>query len=203
MNGSNSGRELQSSGTMPPPDAILRLHSNPVAMVTTCLLDLWPCPLDACSDLLRLPLVGVDEGVGEVKMKVWSGVLVAALGAAWLALKGSRRMSPLPELGVDVGRTGVGVGGEEEEGGEGWTVKVGRGIVVWGTGVGAMEELKMFTKLVLAATPVGEGVAGAWNAVVDETTRDSVAMGTAPLSSTSTMMVVSALGSSAGCMNVT
>ena len=122
-------------------------------------------------------------------------------------------MSPLPELGVDVGRIGVGVGGvgeegegvggEGEEGGEGWTVMVGRGIVVWGTGVGAMEELKMFTILVLAAIPIGEGVTGAWNAVVDETTLDSVAMGTAPLSSTSTTMVVSALGSSAGCMNVT
>ena len=132
-------------------------------------------------------------------------------------------MSPLPELGVEVGRAGVGVGGVgvggegvggegeeggeeevggEEEGGEGWTV-VARGIVVWGTGVGAMEELKMFTILVLAAIPIGEGVTGARNAVVDETTLDSVAMGTAPLSSTSTTMVVSALGSSAGCMNVT
>ena len=52
-------------------------------------------------------------------------------------------MSPLPELGVDVevGRKGVGMGEEEEEGGEGWMVMVGRGIVVWGTGVGAMEEL--------------------------------------------------------------
>ena len=114
-------------------------------------------------------------------------------------------MSPLPELGVDVevGRKGVGMGEEEEEGGEGWMVMVGRGIVVWGTGVGAMEELKMFTILVPAAIPNGEGVTGAWNAVVDEMARDSVAMGMAALSSTSTMMVVSALGSSAGCMNVT
>ena len=77
------------------------------------------------------------------------------------------------------------------------------GIVVWVTGVGAIEELTMFTILVLAATPNGEGVTGAWNAVVDEMACDSVAMGTAPPSSTSTMIVVSALGSSAGCMNVT
>ena len=86
MNGSNSGSELQSSGTILPAGAILRLHSNPVAMVTTCLLDLCPRPLDPCSDLLRLPLVGADEGVGEVKMEVKAGGSVAALGAAWLAL---------------------------------------------------------------------------------------------------------------------
>lgn len=86
MNGSNSGSELQLSGTILPAGAILRLHSNPVAMVTTCLLDLCPRPLDPCSDLLRLPLVGADEGVGEVKMEVRAGGSVAALGAAWLAL---------------------------------------------------------------------------------------------------------------------
>ena len=70
MNGSYTGSVLQSSGTTPLPGAILRLQSNPVDMA--CLLDLWPRPLDtrSLSDLLRLPLVGVEEGAREVKMKV-------------------------------------------------------------------------------------------------------------------------------------
>ena len=70
MNGSNTGSVLQSSGTIPLPGAILRFQPNPVDMA--CLLDLWPRLLDArpLSDLLRLPLVGVEEGVAEVKTKV-------------------------------------------------------------------------------------------------------------------------------------
>ena len=102
--------------------------------------------------------------------------------------------------GVGVGREGVGMGREEEEGVEGWIVVVARGTVVgWATSVGVMEGLKTFTALVLPATPTGEGVTGAWITVGG----DSVTMGTAPLSSASTMIVVSAFGSSAGCRNVT
>ena len=102
-------------------------------------------------------------------------------------------------VGVGVGREGGGGGREEEEGVEGWIVMVARGTEICGASVGVMEGVKMFTVLVLPATPTGEGVTGAWTTVGG----DSVTMGTAPLSSASTMIVVSAFGSSAGCKNVT
>ena len=137
------------------------------------------------------------EGVGVGREGVGVGREGVGMGREGVGV--GREGVGVGREGVGVGREGVGVGEEEEEGVEGWIVMVARGTVVCGASVGVMEGLKMFTVLVLPATPTGEGVTGAWTTVGG----DSVTMGTAPLSSASTMIVVSAFGSSAGCKNVT